>query len=87
MKQLILQGFEVEIMGDKCNITYMFDPINVQFINGKKDKKSHSEQKKDGLSGHDQIEVYGEIVSLKVQTIEEFMQFMELMNKDNVPHL
>nr|GEV65057.1 ARID DNA-binding domain-containing protein [Tanacetum cinerariifolium] len=43
MKQLILQGFEVEIIGDKCNITHMFDPIN-----GKKDKRSQSEQKEDG---------------------------------------
>ncbi|GJX29709.1 zinc finger, CCHC-type containing protein [Tanacetum coccineum] len=60
MKQLILQGFEVEIMGDKCNITHMFDPIN-----GKKDKKSQSERKENGLNDQDQIEVNGKMVSLK----------------------
>ncbi|GJU67717.1 ARID DNA-binding domain-containing protein [Tanacetum coccineum] len=81
MKQLILQGFEVEIMGDKCNITHMFDPIN-----GKKDKKSQSERKEDGLNDQDQIEVNGKMVSLKVQTIEEFIQFMKLMNTDNISY-
>nr|GEX89454.1 hypothetical protein [Tanacetum cinerariifolium] len=30
-------------MGDKCNITHMFNPIN-----GKKDKRSQSERKEDG---------------------------------------
>ncbi|GKB65847.1 ARID DNA-binding domain-containing protein, partial [Tanacetum coccineum] len=81
MKQLILQGFEVEIMGDKCNITHMFDPIN-----GKKDKKDQSERMEDGLNGQDQIEVNGKMVSLKVHTIEEFIQFMELMNTNKIAY-
>ncbi|GKD94377.1 ARID DNA-binding domain-containing protein [Tanacetum coccineum] len=81
MKQLILQGFEVEIMGDKCNITHMFDPIN-----GKKDKNSQGERKEDGLNGQDQIKVNGKMVSLKVQTIEEFREFMEMMNTDRISY-
>ncbi|GJT05593.1 ARID DNA-binding domain-containing protein [Tanacetum coccineum] len=81
MKQLILQGFEVEIMGDKCNITHMFDPIN-----GKKDKNSQGERKEYGLNGQDQIEVNGKMVSLKVQTIEEFREFMEMMNTDRISY-
>ena len=39
-------------MGDKCNITHMFDPIS-----GKNDKNSQSERKEDGLSGQDHFEV------------------------------
>ncbi|GJT03274.1 ARID DNA-binding domain-containing protein [Tanacetum coccineum] len=81
MKQLILQGFEVEIIGDKCNITHMFDPIN-----GRKNKKSQSERMEDGLNGQDQIEVNGKMVSLKVHTIEEFIQFMELMNTNKISY-
>ncbi|GJR62499.1 ARID DNA-binding domain-containing protein [Tanacetum coccineum] len=57
MKQLILQGFEVEIISKKCNITHMFDPIN-----GKKDNKSQIKRMKDGLNGQDQIEVNGKNV-------------------------
>ncbi|GJZ03524.1 hypothetical protein Tco_0536799 [Tanacetum coccineum] len=79
MKQLIFQGFEVEIFGDKCNITHLFDPIN-----GKNDKKSQGERKEDGLNGQDQIEVNGKMVSLKVQTIKEFREFMEMMNTDRI---
>ncbi|GJW90016.1 hypothetical protein Tco_0167569 [Tanacetum coccineum] len=81
MKQLILQGFEVEIIGDKCNITHMFNHIN-----GKKDNKSQSERMEDGLNGQDQIEVNGKMVSLKVHTIEEFIQFMELMNTNKISY-
>ncbi|GJT50636.1 ARID DNA-binding domain-containing protein [Tanacetum coccineum] len=81
MKQLILQGFEVEIIGDKCNITHMFDPIN-----GKKDNKSQSERMEDGRNGQDHIEVNGKMVSLKVHTIEEFIQFMELMNTNKISY-
>ncbi|GKA68504.1 ARID DNA-binding domain-containing protein [Tanacetum coccineum] len=73
--------FDVEIIGDKCNITHMFDPIN-----GKKDNKSQSERMEDGLNGQDQIEVNGKIESLKVHTTEEFIQFMELMNTNKISY-
>ncbi|GKD41308.1 ARID DNA-binding domain-containing protein [Tanacetum coccineum] len=53
---LYKHGFEVEIIGDKCNITHMFDPIN-----GKKDNKSQSERIEDGLNGQVQIEVNGSV--------------------------
>ncbi|GKE32150.1 ARID DNA-binding domain-containing protein [Tanacetum coccineum] len=59
----------------------MFDPIN-----GKKDNKSQSERLVDGLNGQDQIEVNGKMVSLKVHTIEEFIQFMELMNTNKIAY-
>ncbi|GJY23447.1 ARID DNA-binding domain-containing protein [Tanacetum coccineum] len=81
MKQLILQGFEVEIMGDKCNITHMFDPIN-----GIKDSKTQSERMEDGLNGQDHIEVNEKMMPLKVHTIEEFIQFMELMNTNKISY-
>ncbi|GKD09847.1 ARID DNA-binding domain-containing protein [Tanacetum coccineum] len=81
MKQLILQGFGVEIIGDKCNITHMFDPIN-----GKKDNKTQSERMEDGLNGQDQIEVNEKMMSLKVHTIKEFIQFMELMNTNKISY-
>ncbi|GJR14654.1 ARID DNA-binding domain-containing protein [Tanacetum coccineum] len=40
----------------------------------------------DGLNGQDQIEVNGKMVSLKVHTIEEFIQFMELMNTNKISY-
>nr|GEW62242.1 ARID DNA-binding domain-containing protein [Tanacetum cinerariifolium] len=40
----------------------------------------------DGLNGQDQIEVNGKIMPLKVHTIEEFIQFMELMNTNKISY-
>ncbi|GKA62900.1 retrovirus-related pol polyprotein from transposon TNT 1-94 [Tanacetum coccineum] len=40
----------------------------------------------DGLNGQDHIEVNGKMVSLKVHTIEEFIQFMELMNTNKISY-
>ncbi|GJY32231.1 ARID DNA-binding domain-containing protein [Tanacetum coccineum] len=74
-------SFEVEIIGDKCNITHIFDPKK-----SKKNERSRSEQMEDGLNHEDQIEVNGKMVSLKVHTIEEFILFMELMNTNKVAY-
>ncbi|GJZ38651.1 hypothetical protein Tco_0585214 [Tanacetum coccineum] len=43
-------------------------------------------EKEDGLNGQDQIKVNGKMVSLKVHTIEEFIQFMELMNTNKISY-
>ncbi|GKB49676.1 cytochrome P450 [Tanacetum coccineum] len=59
---------------------------NIDPIMEKRIKRVQSERNEDGLNDQYQIEVNGKMVSLKVQTIEEFIQFMKLMNTDNISY-
>lgn len=98
MKQLILQGFEIEVNGSKCKITHMCDDrkdvrdvqnktverdIRILAENHPELKKTH-EHEASSSKINDKLEIDGKTATLNIKSLDDFTSFMVLTNCDRI---